>query len=90
MTADMGSDIRQLYSANIVVPLDHMVKAVFPMHRHSRVTVFVCEKESGITVHHPLTYRFFPVLDERPEALRHAFRHRQLPFLFQNTTDFAE
>ncbi len=56
-----------------------MVEAVFPMHRHFRVAVLIGKKEAGISVHHPLAFRLFPVLDDCPEALCHILRHGQLP-----------
>ncbi len=40
MAADMGSDIRHLHPVDIIVPFDHVVEAVFPMHRHFRVFDF--------------------------------------------------
>ena len=75
----MGRDVWHLHPVDIVVPLDHVVEAVFPMHGYFWVAVLVREKESSITVHHSLVLRFFPVLDDRPEALRHVLRHGQLP-----------
>lgn len=75
----MGRDVQHLHPVDIVVPLDHMVEAVFPMHSHFRIAILIHEKESGIAFHHPLVLRFFPVLDDRPEALRHVLRHGQLP-----------
>lgn len=60
VSADMGRDVRHLHPVDVIVPLDHMVEAVFPMHRHFRVAVLVREKESGIAVHHPLALRLFP------------------------------
>ena len=75
----MRSDVRHLHPVNIIVPLDHVVETVFPMHGYFRVAVLVCEQESRIAVHHPLAFRFFPVLNDCPEALRHVLRHGQLP-----------
>ena len=69
MVADVGRDVGHLHPVDIVVPLDHVVEAVFPMHRHFRVAVLIREKESGISFHHPLVLRFFPVLDDRPETV---------------------
>ena len=79
MAADVGRDVRHLHPVDIVVPLDHVVEAVFPMHGHFRVSVLVREKESCIPFYHPLVLRFFPVLNDRPETLRHVLRHGQLP-----------
>ena len=74
----MGRNIRHLHPVDIIVPLDHVVKAVFPMHGYFRVTVFVCEQESLIAVHHPLAFRLFPVLYDRPETLRHVLCHLEI------------
>ena len=79
MAADMGRDVRHLHPVDIVVPLDHVVEAVFPMHRYQRVAVLIREKESAVPVDHLFKPRRLPVLNDRPEALRHVLRHGQLP-----------
>jgi len=52
MAADMGRDVRHLHPVDIVVPLDHMVETVFPVHRHQRVAVLIREKEVAVPVNH--------------------------------------
>ena len=79
MAADVGRDIRHLHPVDIVVPLDHVVEAVFPMHRHQRIAVLIRKKESAVPVDHLFKPRRLPVLDNSPEALRHVLRHGQLP-----------
>ena len=79
MAADMGCDVRHLHPVDIIVPLDHVVETVFPMHGYFRVAILVCEQESRIAIHHPLAFRFFPVLNDCPEALCHILRHGQFP-----------
>lgn len=79
MAADVGRDVRHLHPVDIVVPLDHVVESVFPMHRHQRIAVLIREKESAVSVDHLFKSWLFPVLDNRPEALRHVLRHGQLP-----------
>ena len=79
MAADMGRDVRHLHPVDIVVPLDHVVEAVFPMHRHQRVAVLIREKEAAVPVNHPFNLWRLPVLDNPAETLRHVLRHGQLP-----------
>ena len=79
MAADVGNNIRHLHPVDIIVPFDHIVEAVFPMHRHFWVTALIRKKESSISLRHPLAFRFFPVLDDRSKALRHVLRHGQFP-----------
>ena len=52
MAADMGRDVRHLHPVDIVVPLDHVVEAVFPMHRYQRVAVLIHQKETAVPVDH--------------------------------------
>ena len=75
----MGRDVRHLHPVDIVVPLDHVVEAVFPMHRHQRVAVLIREKEAAVPVNHPFNLWRLPVLDNPAETLRHVLRHGQLP-----------
>ena len=46
----MGRDVRHLHPVDIVVPLDHMVETVFPVHRHQRVAVLIHKKESAVSI----------------------------------------
>lgn len=41
MAADEGSDIRHLHPIDVIVPLDHVVNAVFPMHGHQQKSLFI-------------------------------------------------
>lgn len=59
MAADMGSDVWNLHPVDVIVPLDHTVKSVFPMHRHQRHSVLIREKESCMPIHHLLKSRIF-------------------------------
>jgi len=79
MAADMGRDVRHLHAVDIVVPLDHVVEAVFPMHRHQWIAVLIHKKESAVPVDQLFKPRRLPVLNNCPEALRHVLRHGQLP-----------
>ena len=79
VAANMRSDVWHLHPVNIVVPSDHVIEAVFPMHRHFRVAVLIREKESGISIHHPLAFRLFPILDDCLETLCCILCHWQLP-----------
>ena len=75
----MGRDVRHLHPVNIIVPLDHMVKTVFPMHRHQRVAVLIHKKESAIPVNHPFKPWRLPVLNDAPEAFSNILSHGQFP-----------
>lgn len=79
MTADMGRDVRHLHPVNLIVPLDHMVKTVFPMHRHQRVAVLIHKKESAISVNHLFKSRRLPVLNDAPKTIDNLLRHGQFP-----------
>ena len=46
----MRRDVRHLHPVDIVVPLDHMVETVFPVHRHQRVAVLIHKKESAVSI----------------------------------------
>ena len=75
----MGRNVRHLYSVNIIVPFDHVVESVFPMHGYFRVAILIRKQESSISIYDTFMFRRLPVLDDRPEALCHIFRHGQFP-----------
>ena len=52
VAAYMRSDVWNLHLINLVVPANHTVKSVFPMHSHQRHTVFIEEKESAVPRYH--------------------------------------
>lgn len=79
MAADMRRYIRHLNSENIVVPLDHVVEPMLPMHRHLWKSFFIQKQESGIAIHHFFKPWFFPVLHNRLETPEHILSHGQLP-----------
>ena len=79
MSADVGRDVRHLHPVDIVVPLDHGVEAVFPMHRYQRVAVLIHKKETAVPVDHLFNLWRLPILDNPAETLRHVLRHGQLP-----------
>ena len=59
----MGRDVRHLHPVDIVVPLNHVVESVFPMHGHQRVAVLIHKKESAVPVDHLFKPWRFPVLN---------------------------
>ncbi len=79
MAADVGRDVRHLHPVDIVVPLDHVVEAVFPMHGYQWVAVLIREKEPAVPVDHLFKPRRLPVLNNPAETLRHVLCHGQLP-----------
>ncbi len=79
VAAGMGRDVRHLHPVDIVVPLDHMVETVFPVHCHQRVAVLIHKKESAVPINHLFKSRRLPVLNDAPKASGNILRHGQLP-----------
>ena len=71
----MGRDVRHLHPVNLIVPLDHMVESVFPMHYNQRITVLIHKKESAVPVNHLFKPWRIPVLNDAPEAFCSILRH---------------
>lgn len=45
MSANMRSDAWHLHSVNIIVPADHVVESVLPVHCHQRIAIIIAEKD---------------------------------------------
>lgn len=78
MAADVRRDVWHLYPVNLIIPLDHMVEPVFPVHRYQWHPILIREKETSIATHYFLKSRLLSILDDRLEAPEHIFRHGQL------------
>ena len=80
VAAYMGSDVRQLQTIDLVVPVHHIVEAMLPVHRNQGHPLIVQIEETGITIDHFLQLRCSPILKDRLEAPVYFFCHRQLSF----------
>lgn len=79
MPANMRSDVRHLHPVNIIVPSDHVVELVLPVHRHQQVPDIIVEKEYYITVNYFFRLRRLPLLDNGPEHICHILGYQYLP-----------
>lgn len=52
MPANMRRDIGHLHPINIVVPLHHMIKPMFPVHCHQWQAFVIQKQEPGVSIHH--------------------------------------
>lgn len=67
----MRSDVWHLHSVNIVVPANHTIEPMLPMHCHKWISRIIIEKESGVTINHLFQLRWFSVLNNSLEHLCH-------------------
>ena len=51
MAADVRSNVRKLHLVDGIVPVYHVVKPVFPVHRHKRQAIVIQEQESTVPIH---------------------------------------
>ena len=79
MAADVGRDVGNLDSVNLIVAFDHMVEAVFPVHCNLRQTLLVQKQEATVAVNDFLHRWCFPVLQNSLEASVDILCHRNLP-----------
>lgn len=79
MAANVWSDVWNLHSVNLVVPIHHVVEAVFPVHGYQWEACFIYKKESRVAINHLLYFWLFSVLQDRLEAFENFLGHRQLP-----------
>lgn len=52
MSANMRGNIGHLNLIDFIVPADHMIESVFPMHGYKWHSIFVQKKKSRITIYH--------------------------------------
>ena len=58
----MRSDVWHLHPINIVVPANHTIEPVLPVHCHKWIAVIIVEKKSGMTVNHLLQLWWLPAI----------------------------
>ena len=79
MTAYMGCDIWHLYLINLVIPANHTVKSVFPMHGNQRHSFLIQKKKSSISTYHFLHFIFRSVLNDCSKHFCNFFCHWNYP-----------
>ena len=52
VAADVRGNVRQLKAVNIVIPLNHIVEPVFPVHCHQRHSIFVVVQKSRVPIYY--------------------------------------
>ena len=71
MSAHMRSDVWHLHPVNVIVPANHMIESVLPMHCHKWHIIFIVEKKSAIAVNNFLNLWWYSVLYDCLKHLRH-------------------
>ena len=79
MAADVGRDVGNLDSVNLIVAFDHMVEAVFPVHCNLRQSLLVQKQEATVSVNDFLHRWCFAVFKNSLEASVDILCHRNLP-----------
>ena len=75
----MRNDVWHLHPVNIVVPSDHVVELMLPVHCHQQIPIIIVEKESRIAVNYFFRLRQIPVLNDGSEHICHILGYRNLP-----------
>ena len=75
----MRSDVRHLHPVDIIVPADHVIESVLPMHCHQRHIIFIVEQESTIAINNLLNLGWYSVLNDCLKHLRHILSDGKFP-----------
>ena len=70
---------RHLHSEDVVIPANHTVESVLPMHRDQRQALVIQVEETDMSVNHRLNSRRLAILEDGLKASEHFLRHGQLP-----------
>ena len=79
VTAHMRRDVRHLHPVDIVVPADHMIESMLPMHCHQRHIIFIVEKESAIAINYLFNLGRYSVLNNCLKHLCHILSDGKFP-----------
>ena len=52
VAADVRGNVRQLKAVNVIVPLNHIVESVFPVHCDQRHSIFVVVQKSRVPIYY--------------------------------------
>lgn len=79
MSANMRGNIGHLNLIDFIVPADHMIEPVFPMHGYKWHSILVQKKESRVTIYHFLNLIIWSILNNCSKHLRHFICHWNNP-----------
>ena len=79
MSANMRGNIGHLNLIDFIVPADHMIESVFPMHGYKWHSILIQKKESRVTVHHFFNLIIWPILNNCSKHLCHFICHWNNP-----------
>ncbi len=71
VSAHMGRDVWHLHPIDIIVPADHVVESVLPVHCHKGHSIVIVKQESAISIYGFLHFRCISVLDDCLKHLCH-------------------
>ena len=66
----MRRDIWHLHPVDVIVPANHMIKSVLPMHRNKWHSIIIVKQESAISIYGLLHFRCISVLNDYDRNLR--------------------
>lgn len=79
VSAHMRRDVRHLHPVDVIVPADHVIESVLPVHCHQRHIIFIVEKESTISINHLLDFGWYSILNDSLKHLRHILSDWMFP-----------
>ena len=71
VSAYMRRDIWHLHPVDVIVPANHMIKSVLPMHRNKWHSIIIVKQESTISIYGFLHFRCISILDDCLKHLCH-------------------
>lgn len=77
MSAYMRRDIWQLHTVDIIVPSNHMIETMLPVHCHKWHSIIIVKQESTISIYGFLHFRCSSVLNDCLKHLCHILCNRQ-------------
>ena len=75
----MRRDVRHLHPVDIIIPLDHVVEPVLPVHRYKGIAVLIQKQKARVAVYHLFIPGRLPILNDALEAPCHIIRHGHFP-----------
>ena len=71
MSAYIKRDIWHLHPVDIIVPSNHMIETMLPVHCHKWHSIIIVKQESAISIYGLLHFRCISVLNDRLKHLCH-------------------
>ena len=79
MSAHIRHNVWHLHLVDVIVPADHVVESVLPVHCHKWHSIIIVKKESTVAINNFFHFRNIPVLDDCSKHLCHVLCNQHYP-----------